>query len=151
MNEPPSPPQGGGESLGRKHFWRACLREVLAVRDEMRGVPQESLDNLAALPDSVVKEMVPVWRNPEAVDVREDGLYITSGRPPVKTRVCPLTDQERLMVDQYGCGRNLQTIAEHLVGYAGLNAAAAFEAAKELFVRLARRGYCHPAASHRQG
>jgi hypothetical protein len=120
-----------------------------AVSQEMSGVQQMRLQDLGELPEGVLAEMVPVWRAGLVVEVREEGLFCPGAEGEVRC-VYGFAPYEKLMVDQYAGGRNLQTIAEHVARQSGMTAEEAFAATKALFLKLCRQGYCHPAASHAQ-
>lgn len=132
---------------GRRDLWRQLLGGVLAMRDELSGVPQMSVDAMGDLPDAVLAEMVPTWREGLSLRVRDDGLYRLTGDDQ-ETCVSPLTAAERLMVDQYAGGRNLRTIARHVAAVTGVPEKDMFEDTRALFVRLCQGGWCHPAAAH---
>jgi len=132
---------------GRRAFWRQLVGGVLAMRDELSGVPQMPVDAMGDLPERVVAEMVPAWRQGLLVVVRQDGLYRVSDDGE-ETCVCPLTATERLMVDQYAGGRNLKVIACHVAAVTGLSENDVFQDARALFVGLCQDGWCHPAAAH---
>jgi hypothetical protein len=141
--------------LGRRGFWRSLAGEALSICDEFRGITHQSLREIASVPDAVMAEMVPVWRDGRPPEIHDDGIYVPAGRaangesPPLKL-FHSFAAFERMMVDQYACGRNLRVIAEHVARASGMDEAAAFAATRLLFAKLCRRGLCHPAAAHLQ-
>lgn len=140
-------PDDEGVDRARRNLWRAVLGGVLVARDELRGIPQLNLSELGAVPDAVLAEMVPVWKADMALEIRDDGVYRAApGRPAACVHA--FAPHEKRMVDQYACGRNIRTIADYAADDAGLDSAAAFQAARALFVRLCQAGVCHPAAAH---
>jgi hypothetical protein len=143
--EPTGPSAKRGRS--RRRFWGDLLGEIVAIGDEFRGIAQQSLSNIGGLPDSVLEEMVPVWMQGILLDIREDGIYRAG---PDDEAICKhlFNPYEKMMVDQYACGRNLKTIADHVSQASGMAQEPAFEATKTLFIQLCQRGWCHPAASH---
>jgi hypothetical protein len=142
--------------LGRRGFWRSLAGEMLAIHDELHGIPQQSLRDVGGAPDSVLAEMVPAWMNGRPPVIQDDGVYLESpkardGAPRPPKRIHSFKAYEKMMVDQYACGRNLQTIAEHVALASGMDAAEAFAATRALFVELCGHGLCHPAAAHLRG
>ena len=135
--------------VSRRRFWRQLLGEALSISEEVRGIPQQSLQDLGTLPDGVVGEMVPVWRAGVPPEIREDGLY-RRGKDGELVRAHIFAEHEKAMVGQYACGRNLRAIADHVAQDAGLDREAAFAAVKALFVKFSERGWSHPAAAHVQ-
>jgi len=141
--------------LGRRGFWRSLAGEVLSICEEIGGVAHQSLKEIESVPDAVLAEMVPVWRDGRAPEIGDDGIYVPAakaaeGEPPPLKLFHPFEAFERMMVDQYGCGRNLRVIAEHVARESGMDEASAFSATRALFAKLCRRGLCHPAAAHLQ-
>lgn len=137
-----------GVDMGRRKLWRNLLGELLVIRDELRGVAHMSMNEIERVPDGVLAEMVPVWREGLAIEVRDDGIYRPSAEESM-TRAYAFAPHEKIMADQYACGRNLRRIAEQVASVSGLAPAESFQAVKSLFVRLCRQGWCHPAAAHR--
>jgi hypothetical protein len=146
MSEDPIEPD---VDWGRRNFWRQLLGLGGMVAEELRGVPHIRLGDLRELPDSVLAEMIPVWRAGLGPDVCPDGLYCLSAAGE-STCEHVFGAHEKLMVDQYAGGRNLQTIAEHVARQSGMTSEAAFQATKALFLDFCRQGLCHPAAAHEQ-
>lgn len=138
---------GGG--FGRREFWRQLAASVLVVWEEMRGIAHQSIGGMADLPDPVLAEMVPVWREGERMEVRPDGLHRIEA-DGAEACLRPFGGDENLMLDQYACGRNLTTIADHVAARTGAPPDAVFQATKELFLELCKQGHCHPAAAHLQ-
>jgi len=142
-------------NLGRRRFWRNFAGEVLSICEEIGGVAHQSLQEIDKVPDAVLAEMVPVWREGRTPEIGDDGIYVPAGKvadgetPPLEL-VHPFAAFEKMMADQYACGRNLRAIAQQVGQAAGLDEAAAFAATRALFVKLCRRGLCHPAAAHLQ-
>lgn len=144
---------GQAAGVGRRAFWRNLAGAVVAMRDELHGIAQQSLREIGGVPDSVLAEMVPVWMDGRPVEIRDDGIYLAgaTGRDGVTLPprlVHSFGAWERIMADQYGCGRNLRAIAEHTAQAAAMDTATAFTATRALFVKLCERGLCHPAAAH---
>jgi hypothetical protein len=142
-------------AVDRRGFWRSLAGEVMATGDEARGIPQQSLRNIGEVPDDVMVEMVPVWMGGREPEVREDGLYLHTGKarrgiPSEMKRVHAFAAYERIMVDQYACGRNLGMIARHVARASGIGMEEAFIATRVLFVRLCEMGLCHPGDAHLQ-
>jgi hypothetical protein len=132
---------------GRRRFWADLLGEVWSVSEEIRGIVQQPLSDIGRLADSVLEEMVPVWMEDAPLEIRQDGIY-RKGPDEKITCKYSFTPLEKMIVDQYGCGRNLETIADHVAEALYMEKRQAFEATKNLFIQLCRRGWCHPAASH---
>lgn len=132
---------------GRSQFARGLLGLFGMFQEALQGTPQRSLGDLASGPDHVLGEMVPVFREGQDIFPCQDGLYRLDeqGR---EIRLYSIAAHEQLMVAQYDCGRNLQTIADTLATQTELTSEQAFAATKDLFLRLCREGWCHPAAAH---
>jgi hypothetical protein len=139
------PPVSGAPP--RRRFWRDLLGEVLNLQDAAKGVRRQSLRDITGVPDAVLREMVPLWMDGLALDVREDGIYRQS-QDGKAVCIHVFAEHDRAIVDQFHCGRNLETIAACLAGSAGLGRATAYNAVKALFIRFCQCGWCHPAASH---
>ena len=133
--------------VSRRGFWQGLFSEALSLREEIKGIPQCSLDDIDKVPDAVAAEMTPVWMNGREPDIRQDGIYRTDkdGR---SICVLALTPREKTMLAQYGCGRNLQVISQNIALEYGLTEDEAFAAARGLFARLCMAGLCHPAAAY---
>ena len=132
---------------GRRGFWRQLLGVFVEAGERCRGVEHQSLQDIDTVPDAVVAEMIPVWMEGQNVEVRGDGIYRVD---PECEATClhRLTAREKAMVRQYGCGRNLQVIADRVARERGVDRETAFRATRDLFVRLCQRGICRPAAAH---
>jgi hypothetical protein len=141
------PPADEPLDRSRRNFARNLLGLWGMFQEGLDGAPQLSLSDLGSVPDHVLAEMVPVWRDQPAPEIREDGLYVAAP-DGIVTCAHAFAPHERAMVSQYACGRNIQTIADTVAAASGIPAAVAFEVARELFVKLCRQGLCHPAAAH---
>jgi len=133
--------------LDRRGFWRGLLGEMVVAAEEMRGIGHHSLREIACLPDAALAEVVPVWRDGVHLEIRTDGVY-RHRRRSATVRVHAFGRWEKMIVDQYACGRNLKTIADQVASVSGVDAEDVFKVTKELFVRLCRCGCCHPAMGH---
>ena len=132
---------------GRRAFWRQLAGVVIKNGDRSREGPELLLTDIPKLPDAVVEEMIPVWMEGIALDIRDDGIYCKN--PQGEQYLAHVfSGHEKAMIDQYACGRNLYTIAENVAGAAGLPPNEAFAAARALFEELCEHGWCHPAAVH---
>jgi hypothetical protein len=136
--------------LGRRRFWRDMVGAVMGLGDDVRGIPRQSMRDVGNLPDHILAEMVPAWMEARPVEVRQDGLYRPATRKAPARCVHPFAENDLIMVDQYACGRNLRAIAAHLASVAEITPDQAFAATRDLFIRLCKGGWCHPAAAHIQ-
>ena len=147
----PAPPADKDETeeKNRRSFWRALAGEMLVIRDEFRGVARQSLQHIDRVPDAVLAEMIPVWMEGTLIEVRADGIYQPAANGEIICRH-RFGEHEKIMVDQYACGRNLQVIANQVSLESDRVPDQVFQATKALFVRLCQQGLCHPAAAHGQ-
>jgi len=129
----------------RRTFWRRLVCMFIP-----REAPEFLLDDIPKLPDAVVKEMIPVWMEDAALDIREDGVYRQSPQGELY-RVHEFCGCEKAMIDQYSRGLNLCTIADNVAHAAGLPRSEAFAVARRLFEKLCEHGWCHPADAHFDG
>jgi len=134
-------------AVSRRGFWLGLFSEALSLREEIKGIPQCSLDEIGRVPEAVAAEMVPVWMNGHEPDIRPDGIY-RSDKDGRSVCVLTLAPREKAMLAQYDCGRNLRVISRYMAGEYGLTSEEAFDETRELFVRLCLVGLCHPAAAH---
>jgi len=140
-------PASRSPEVSRRGFWRGLLSEALSFSEEVRGVPQCSLDEIGLVPDDVIAEMIPVWMNGREPDILPDGIC-RKGKDGRIVYALKLEPREQTMLAQYGCGRNLLSISQYIAGEYGLMADEAFAATRGLFVRLCLAGFCHPAAAY---
>jgi len=133
--------------LGRRAFWRQLAGVVIKKGDRSVKGPELLLTDIPKLPDAVVEEMIPVWMEGVALNIRDDGIYCKNpqGEQYLAHVFC---GREKAMTDQYDCGRNLSAIAENVAHTAGLPRNEVFAAARALFEKLCEHGWCHPAAAH---
>lgn len=117
---------------------------MVIAAEEMRGIGHHTLQELRRLPDSVLAEVVPVWREDMNLEIREDGIYRQQS-DATAVRVHLFAVYEKMMVDQYACGRNLRTIADQVAAATSVDPDSAFQATKDLFLRLCECQCCHPA------
>lgn len=131
----------------RRQFWQYMIGTILNLGDSLKGIHQQSLENIGQVPEAVLCEMIPVWMEGMLMDLREDGLYQQSEKGET---VCVyfFAEHEKAIVDQFNCGRNLKVISDHLVKDTNMERSAAFNTTKALFVHFCQRGWCHPAAAH---
>ena len=140
-------PVARSSGVSRRGFWSSLAGELLNVGEAVKGVAQLSLNDIGSVPDDVAAEMIPVWRRGREPDIREDGVY-RPGKDGQPVRVRALTVQERAMLAQYNCGRNLKVISQYVAQDFGLAPGEAFAATKNVFVQFCQTGLCHPAATH---
>jgi hypothetical protein len=139
--------QNATQRPDRRQFWRDLLGEMVVAAEEMCGIGHHSLREIGNLPDSILAEIVPVWREGVSVEIREDGIYRSESEDEA-IRIHPFGGYEKMIADQFACGRNLKTIAGHVASASGADIDSVFKMTRDLFVQLCQCGCCHPAASH---
>jgi hypothetical protein len=139
--------QNATQHPDRRQFWRDLLGEAVVVAEEMCGIGHHSMREIPNLPDSILAEIVPVWREGVNVEIREDGIYRSESKGEA-IRIHQFEGYEKMIADQFACGRNLKTIAGHVASASGLDTDSVFKMTKDLFIGLCQCRCCHPAASH---
>ena len=123
------------------------MLEIVFIGEEFRGIGHKSLKEISNLPDSIIAEIVPVWREGVFFEIRKDGLYSSGNNGEQKCKYL-FKPYENMIVDQYSCGRNLSTIAYYVAEESDIKVKKAFEITKNLFIRFCQYGWCHPATSN---
>jgi len=102
-----------------------------------------STNGLITLPDSYLGQMIPVWRSGLSILIDDDSLVVGEGEE--KRRIALKVTDVAVLRD-FGRDQTLKQIGNRLEESHNLPPETGFEYAKQLFLRLATDGLCHPAA-----
>jgi hypothetical protein len=139
------------KGINRRQYFRSLLAGSLGLvdelRDELRGEPHFRLDEIASLPDAVLRKMVPVVYQEISLGIEEDWLLLRNGSDapdaPFK-RLMPLSTQQIYILNCFDGQHSIADICGILESVFDLSPEAAADGVKALFVSLAEKGICHP-------
>ena len=106
--------------------------------------PYFAVDKLMDLSDHLLREMVPVFRDDVHVHIQRDLLVAIEPRRGCHEKRVVIGDKERYVLTRIGGQSTLGEIGEDLEAMFSLDCGEGFCLAKNLFVRLAAEGICHP-------
>lgn len=121
--------------ITRRQLFPAVLTELQVALGETRGVRSFRLDDLAAAPEEVLRTIVPVRGSGRPVHLA-DGFACVADDAGALVRLFPA---EQVHLDAYNAcdgRRDLATIADQVAARWQLDAAAAFQLVRALFLRL---------------
>lgn len=133
-------------NTGRRGFFRRLLGEAVSFGEEMGGRPQMCMEQLDTLPDEVLRGVEPVWSRSRRVRLRGCDLMIEEGHDGRLKLASRLEEGDAELAALFGRGHTLEQLAARLACRVNLEQDAAWAEVKDLFLRLARQGLCHPSA-----
>lgn len=130
----------------RRNFFCSIIAETFSIVEEIRGTPQLRLDELKTLPDDILGGMVPVYN--KAIPSRiENGRLLIQGKNGEFRSYCRLAEREEYILTCIDGNHSITGIGNCLIADFQLDQDAAYAEVKNLFLRLAEAGICHPAGA----
>jgi hypothetical protein len=139
------PPESHVPDPGRRRFWRQLIGHAAAACDELRGRPQLSMAEIQYLPDDILAEVVPVFREDGDFSLESGSLYEHASHPDRRHCVYKCTGNDELILQRFHSGTSLGDIGSELERECGLHPGAGFIQVRRLFIDLAQAVICHPA------
>jgi hypothetical protein len=132
------------KNVNRRQYLHSLFADALAAVDELRGEPHFRLDEIASLPDSVLRAMVPVPFPGAALSVEEGWLLLRKNPAESLKRHLPLSAPQIYALGRFDGQHSIAEICAETEAAFELSPSMAGELVKTLFVTLAESGVCQP-------
>lgn len=132
----------------RRRFFRRMVAEILSVCEEIGGRPQLKIHELSQLPDTVLRNIVPVAKANQPTKIEGDQLLYYNCDTRAYKMVCRLSPEQKQFILSMDGRRTLDQLARKVAQACRLDPSKAYAIVKALFCRLARIGVCIPKGAH---
>lgn len=134
----------------RRVFFRRFLSQTTqylsVVHEELQGRPQMQLSELDRFPDSVLRQIIPVFSGDIDYRLNPTSFSVESDETGGLVELLRLTDQDFAILELFDRDLTLEQIARRFADQDSTEAVV-YSRVKTLFLTLARRAVCHPAQS----
>ena len=130
--------------VSRRRYLRSLLAEAIGMVDELRGEPHFFLDDIASLPDAVLRGMAPVVRQGMTLGIADGWLLLRKSPDAPFERLMPLSTQQIHIINCFDGQHSIADICGVMESMFDLSPDVAASLAGSLFVTLAEKGICHP-------
>jgi hypothetical protein len=131
--------------MGRRGLWKQLLGRAVVWQGEVRGHRHLALSELEQMPDAMLAEVVPVFRQDGGFRLEGGRLFSDSGDPEKRQCVCECSDEEIYVLGRFDSGTPLGDIGTEVENLFHLPKGHGFELTRDLFLELAKSVICHPA------
>lgn len=135
----------------RRRFFRRFLAEALVLFDEINGRPQMRLGQIGQLGDPLIRQMAPVLNMERSPRIRDNILFSIDVGDGSDRPVCLMNQIQAYIFCCFDGKQNIGDIGNQVACRFGLNTGHAYDEVKSLFIFLAKRAICYPAAAHDEG
>ena len=132
----------------RRSFYREFLAETISLFEEIHGKPQMRLKQIDAVPDDVVRCMVPVLNPNHLIRVENNHISVLNHKTGAIRVTVELNSEEIFILENFDGYMTIEDIAECVESEFGMEHEKAFQQVKETFFMLTKRMICHPAHAH---
>ncbi len=129
----------------RRGFFRLLLNETVSLTEEVRGKSQMRLNELAHLPDSVLRQVRPVLHHEPFYTLEEQRVLLKRQPNQPLQELCHLTNAERSMLVYFDGQHPLAEISRLIAQASQQDENATYQQLKKLFFLLAQYCICFPA------
>lgn len=140
--------EAGGPDLNRRHLWMHLLNQAVVAQQESCGHRHLCLADLRNLPIQRLAQIVPVFRADGGFRLEAGQLFAHAKDPQRRHCVYDCSALEAYLLQRFDSGTPLIEIGEEVDELYDLPRGRGFASAKDLFLRLAARMICHPAAPY---
>ena len=129
----------------RRGFFRQLLSETVSLTEEVRGKSQMRLNELAHLPDAVLRQVRPVLHHEPFYTLEEQRVLLQRRPNETLQEICRLTPSERAMLAYFDGQHPLTEISRLIAQASQQDEERTYQRVKTLFLFLAQYCICFPA------
>lgn len=129
----------------RRNFFTHIIGSLVVFAEELRGVPQLKLADIAKLPNENAGKIIPKLNETISYSIENGLLKEINKKTGESKTICELSSVEEKIFMMFYERNTLQEISIKIAGCFSLTEEETFQTTRNLFLRLLNNNVCFPA------